>query len=223
MKLKENLKQDWAILLILLLPFAILAYFWNSYPEQIPMHWNFSGQVDRYDPKIPALFYIPALNIVLYFLFLFLPKLDPKGKNYTMFSRFYQIIKTGMASFMTFLFMVITAASLGIKINVMYAVIAPMILLFLIMGNFMGTIKPNYFVGIRLPWTLNNDEVWRLTHRLAGFIWVWASLFMLVMLLILPEPVMAVTFWIYLAAIVLIPSVYSFTVYKKITQEEEKD
>jgi uncharacterized membrane protein len=217
MNLKENLKHDWVILLILALPFVIMAYFWNSYPAEIPMHWSFSGQVDRLDPKIPGLFYLPLLSIVLYIVFIFLPKLDPKGKNYELFAKFYQIIKVSMAAFMTFLFMVITATSLGIKINVMYADLAPIILLFLVMGNFMGTVKPNYFVGFRLPWTLNNEEVWRLTHRLAGFIWVWSSLLMMILLLVFPERVMAVLFWVYVGAIVLVPSVYSYLTYKKIT------
>ena len=217
MKIKINPKQDWIIWLMLALPFAVIAYFWNRFPEQVPMHWNVSGQVDRYDPKFPGLFFGPIFNIALYIVFLILPAIDPKGKNYARFAKVYQIIKVGTATFLTFIFMLVAAISLGVTINVMYAVIAPIILLFLIMGNFMGTIKPNYFVGIRLPWTLNNDEVWRLTHRLAGFVWVWASLLMLALIFVMPENIMVGLFWVYVVAITLIPSFYSFFIHKKIT------
>src|SRR5690606_19869238 len=84
--MKELLKKDWLIWVVLLAPFAIIAYFWNQFPEQIPTHWNAKGEVDDYSGKYFGLFFSPLLNIGVYLLFKALPFIDPKKYNYQFFS-----------------------------------------------------------------------------------------------------------------------------------------
>jgi uncharacterized membrane protein len=89
------------------------------------------------------------------------------------------------------------------------------LILFLILGNVMGNIRNNFFVGIRTPWTLASEEVWTKTHRLAAKVWVVSSLITMVLIAILPHP--EIVFGIYVGVILIIPIVYSFLVYKKLS------
>jgi len=88
-------------------------------------------------------------------------------------------------------------------------------LLFAIMGNYMSTIKPNYFAGIRLPWTLENADNWKKTHALAGRIWFGGGLLLAIICLFLPPAVAFVAFFISLTLMILIPCIYSYNLYKK--------
>ena len=218
MKIKELLKQDWAIYIFLLLPFIMILIFWEKYPPQIPMHWSFSGTIDRYESKMPGLFFIPGFNIFLYILFLVIPKIDPKWDNFKLFKKTYQIVKYSIILFMTFLFFVITATCFGYKFDTMYAVTIPIIIFIAIFGNIMGNIRQNYFVGIRLPWTLSNEQVWTITHRMAGHLWVWSSIIMIILIVMLPSNIIKYGFWVYIGTIVIVPGVYSYIVYKRINK-----
>jgi len=218
MKIKELLKQDWAIFVFLLLPFVMILLFWDKYPAQIPMHWSFSGKIDDYETKMPALFFLPGFNILLYVLFLVIPKIDPRWDNFKLFKKTYQIVKYSIILLMTFLFFVITAFSFGYRFDTMYAVIIPITIFIAIFGNVMGNIRQNYFVGIRLPWTLSNEQVWTITHRMAGHLWVWSSIVMIILIVILPASIIKYCFWVYFGCIVIVPCVYSYIIYKKITK-----
>ena len=88
-------------------------------------------------------------------------------------------------------------------------------LMFAFIGNYMVNIKPNYFAGIRLPWTLSNDENWRKTHQLGGKLWFAGGMLIAVASFFLPGP-QAFTFFISVIAImVIIPLVYSYRLFKK--------
>jgi len=219
--MKDYLKKDWLILFVLLFPFIVTLYFWNELPEQIPIHWNYEGEIDNYVTKMPGIFIIPAFAVVLYILFLAIPRIDPRWNNYNLFKGSYQTLKFSIVALMTLLFYVIIAASLGFNFDIMYFVIVPIVLLFTVFGNIMGKLRPNWFIGIRLPWTLSNDDVWQITHRFAGKLWVWSSLCMMVLILFLPTEPIKIIFWIYFAVIIFIPSVYSYFIYSKLSKKTE--
>ena len=214
MKTKEYFKNEWPIFCLLLIPFIAIAYYWNQIPQLIPIHWNFAGQIDNWENKLYGIFYIPGLNILLYILFNIIPHFDPKRKNYSMFGRSYRIIKISIISLITMLSLIVLFASLGADIDIMYWVIIPIIIVFLIIGNLFGTIRQNYFIGIRIPWTLANEDVWRLTHRFAGRIWVWSSIIMLLLVIFLPSDIIKFIFWIYIGFLIIIPIVYSYLKYQ---------
>lgn len=220
--MKNFLKNEWLIIFVLIFPFMVIFYFWNELPEQIPIHWNYAGEIDNYVTKIPGIFILPAFAVVLYILFLAIPRIDPRWDSYKLFKGSYQTLKFSIVALMTLLFYVIIAASLGFDFDIMYFVIVPIVLLFTVVGNMLGKIRPNWFVGIRLPWTLSNDQVWQLTHRFAGKLWVWSSLCMMVLILILPTESIKIIFWIYFAFITIIPVVYSYLIYKNLSKNKEE-
>ncbi|MDZ4701250.1 MAG: SdpI family protein [Rhodothermales bacterium] len=212
MKLRELIKSDWPAWLVVGLPFVVLAVVWDRLPAELPMHWNMYGEVDRYDAKGFGAWMIPLLGLGMYVLMLAIPWMDPKHridpgqKGVKAFRLIIPAMMTGM-------FGIVCLSWLGYPINTSSAVYLLLCVLFLAMGNFMATMKPNYFIGIRTPWTLESPENWRRTHRLGGKLWVFGSLVMIVLWLFLP---VGVYFWVFMAGVLtmsLVPVGYSLVLY----------
>ncbi|MGZ5242725.1 MAG: SdpI family protein [Bacteroidia bacterium] len=211
--MKNLLKKDWLIWIILLVPFAVVAYYWNRFPEQIPMHWNIKGEVDDYSSKGFGLFFPLVLNIGMYFLFKALPYIDPKKSNYALFKSKLHIIQLALHVFMSSMAITTNFVALGYKIDIAAFVNIGIVLLILVLGNYLSTIRPNYFIGIRTPWTLANEDVWVKTHRFTGRLWVAASLLMILLFIFFPfEPAIVIT---YLVIIILPPFIYSYLQFRK--------
>lgn len=166
--IKLSLKSEiFPILLILL---SILASFWfyQNMPEQVPIHWNAAGEVDNYGSRAFGAFFFPVLILGIYLMMIFLPYLDPKKDRYAQFVKAYWAIRFILLIYLILIYF--TASLAGVGYNVPVGKIIPIAvgILFLIIGNYLGKIKPNWFVGICTPWTLSNEEVWNRTHRLGG-------------------------------------------------------
>ncbi|RYD68849.1 MAG: SdpI family protein [Sphingobacteriales bacterium] len=216
--MKNTLKKDWLIWLFLLAPFAIITYFWDRFPAEIPLHWNMNGEADSYGSKLEGLLLMPLVNIGLYILLLVLPYIDPKKANYALFKSPYQILRFVIHIFLFLAFMMIIFTVLGYDISSQKIIPLAVIALMLVLGNYMGTIRPNYFVGIKTPWTLANEDVWVKTHRFSGKIWVFASLIMLVIALFLP--INEIIMLLYIALLVLPPFVYSYLEFRKLESKK---
>ncbi len=171
-------KSDWLLLLFVLSTFVIGIIFYPNMPDKIPIHWNIKGQVDNYGNKFFGTFMIPGLNLALFFLFLILPKVDPRKENYKNFNNSYTIFRWTMHIFLSILFILIlinslkTAYELPRYFQIQFVVSLFVAILFIIIGNYLGKIRDNFFIGIRTPWTLSSKEVWYKTHRLAGKLYV---------------------------------------------------
>jgi len=221
------LKKHWLVTILLVLPFIILAVVWNELPEEIPVHWNAKGEVDRYGSRYELLL-LPCLSILTYLLVVYLPRLDPK-KKVNQFKGVLEKIGLLMVAFMFLIFVMILMVTLGMDINVTAVVFTAVVMLFLVLGNYMGKFRPNYFVGIRTPWTLENEEVWVKTHRFSGALWVSASIGMLFYIL-LGQPFKTpgsteffVVFTTYVLLCSLVPLVYSYFVYKRLSEEQSEN
>ena len=167
------------ILVLLSLQVIVSFLLYPSLPDHLPTHWNIHGQVDGSMSKMNGLLVPLGINLGLYVLLLAVPCLDPK-KKMEQFRNTYGWIRLSVHTFMVLLFVAKMAYSLGYKIPMDRIVPALVSILIIIFGNLMGTMRPNYFVGIRTPWTLESPAVWQKTHRISGPIWVAAGLLGLV-------------------------------------------
>lgn len=95
-------------------------------------------------------------------------------------------------------------------------------LMFAFIGNYMNNIKPNYFAGLRLPWTLSSDDNWRRTHQMAGKLWFWGGLSAAILSLIIPSPFSIIVFFLILSVLVIIPIVYSYRIFKNEFRESDQ-
>jgi uncharacterized membrane protein len=211
----NTLRKEWPLWLIMggLMLSAVILY--PNLPAQVPGHWNIYGEVDAYYPKAFSVFFPPLLALGLYLMFLFLPLIDPKRSNYQRFTGAYAVMRWGWVIFMGILYVVTMMVSLGYSVDIGLMVKVLVAVLFLIIGNYMGQFRHNYFVGIKTPWTLANEEVWQATHRFGGKIWVAGSLVCLVM-----APISAAwSAYVFLACIVImavIPVVYSYLLFARL-------
>lgn len=167
--------------LIILATIGSVFYFYPLLPERVITHWNFAGQADGYSSKNFQVIFFPALIIFMYLLFWALPKIDPKNKNYANFLLPYKVMQTVFITFMATLFFVTSLVNIGYNISISVFTSLGIGIMFIILGWYMPHLKPNWFVGIRTPWTLSNDEVWARTHRVGGKVFIFAGVLFVVM------------------------------------------
>jgi uncharacterized membrane protein len=209
-----NLKREIPLILIIIAAFLVSIYFYPMMPEKVPTHWNFKGEIDGYSGRLSGSLIMPIINLIMYILFIFLPALDPKKENYRLFESTYIYFRYLFHIFFFAMHIMIISASLGYIVNTTRLVTFGISLLFMLMGNVMGRVKHNYFVGIKTPWTLANEEVWRKTHRLAALLWTAGGLIGVIL------SIFNVNLWFIFVAILILPSIipiiYSYIVFKNI-------
>lgn len=195
--------------IIILIPILVGLALWDRLPEQVPVHWDINGAVDGYAAKVQAVLAMPLLLVVFQWICAIGTSLDPKKKNINdkMFTLVLWIIPVTSLVCNSMVY----ATALGHQINV--NVIMPLFMgaLFIIIGNYLPKCKQSYTMGIKLPWTLENEENWNKTHRFAGFIWVVGGVIIMLSAII-------GAFWIFfvlLIPMVVVPVVYSYLLYKK--------
>ncbi len=202
------------IVLLLAIPFALIAFYWNVVPDTVPIHYNIDLEADRWASKAAGLFMLPCISLFTTVLLLFVPKIDPKG-NLEKHMNVYRSIVLATAFFLTGLFSMQLFRYVGYDIPLDFIPLA-IVTLMAFIGNVMLKVKPNFFLGIRTPWTLSNDEVWRRTHRVGGYLWVFASVVMLPIILFTPTDVYTKIFMGYIAIIAIVPIGYSLYLYQQL-------
>ena len=212
--MKNLLKKEGLNLVLVSLPFVYLAYIYGGLPAEVPMHWNASEEVDRMGSKA-ELWMIPfLLPLLTYVILLAVPSLDPKKKIELMGGKF-QSLKTMLVDFLSILALYIIYTSSNPAEMRISGVIILIGLLFMGLGNYFKTIQPNYFIGIRTPWTLESETVWKSTHRFAGVLWLVGGLLMvLVGMFSKGTPVIMVTV-IVGVVVSLVPMGYSWMAFNK--------
>jgi uncharacterized membrane protein len=152
--------------LILTLAITILAY--PALSDMIPSHWNMAGEVDAYLPKIWGVLIIPLLMVPLTALFFLLPRIDPLKENYEKFRPYYDGFILVFLVFFLLIQLQIILWGLGYQISP--NLIVPLLAgaLFIYLGFLVEHAEQNWFVGIRTPWTLSSEQVWKKTHVLGG-------------------------------------------------------
>lgn len=216
MKNFEIKKEIW-IWLVMLLPILYLAYVWPDLPETIPTHFGADGKPNGWSSKSDFKFMVPGLVVGIYLLMTIIPLIDPKGKIEAMGKKYF-MLKFFLMLFMNALCLFIIRSAItqdGGNPEIMFLLVGGM---FAFLGNYMQTVKPNYFIGIRTPWTLENEVVWRKTHKLGGKLFLVAGVLMMVLPFILKARFYPVFVGL-IAVAAAIPIVYSFIVF---TQERRK-
>lgn len=208
----EKFKKEIPYLAVSLLPFVYLAYIWPSLPQSVPMHWNASGEIDRWGDKSETLMIPILMTGLVYVLFLILPKIDPKGKLESMGNKLnsFRMILTCFMSVLS-LYVLYSIKTLNADPKMLFPLLG---LLFAFLGNYMKTMKPNYFIGFRTPWTLENEEVWKKTHKMGGMLWFIGGLLMTFTFL-LDGKTQLYTFMAIIVVITIIPVVYSYLEFQK--------
>jgi uncharacterized membrane protein len=205
------------MLLIISIPLIYTGSVYSGLPQTIPIHFDMNGKPNGYGDKNMLWFlvlFLSALSAGMYLLIKNLPKIDPK-KTAGQSPELYNKIAIILVIFLCALNIAIVYASVNGSFN-MNNILLPLLgLLFLVLGNYMHSIKPNYFVGFRLPWTLENEDNWRKTHQLVGKLWVAGGLAITISTLLLPANIGFIFFGAIMLIITIIPIVFSYRYFKK--------
>lgn len=218
--MNETLKKELPIIGFVLLPFIYLTYLWNSLPEKVPIHWNLKGEIDDWGSKYSLIVIVFLLPVLTYVLMLLIPKIDPKKRVEFMGGKYFQI-KFVLVVFMSVLALFIIHSSNSQTLSSPSIVLVLIGLLFMALGNYFKVIKQNYFLGIKTPWTLESEEVWKLTHILAGKLWIVGGLLIVISSLVIPEDINFYLFMTITAIITIVPIVYSYIKFKELKSLKE--
>lgn len=207
--IKQNKGKLILTSIAILIPVAIGLFLWNDLPDTIATHWGFNGQPDGYSSKVFAVLGLPLLLLAVHWFCVLATKLDPKHKdiNPKMFSIVLWICPAISIVMNTMVYLI----ALGKEIRFVSGVIIFMGLLFIIIGNYLPKCRQSYTMGIKLPWTLENEENWNKTHRMAGVLWVIGGIVILATAIFESY----IIFFSVVALMVVLPTIYSYVYYKK--------
>lgn len=209
------LRQYGLAWLLVLGSFAVVAALWSKMPERIPTHWNAHGQIDGYMDKPWGALIGPLSSLAMVGLLSLLPAVSPEKFSMDPFARVWKILVTALAGFLFVVTAAITLVGAGISIDVTRVIGVAVGALFIVIGNFMGKLTPNFFAGIRTPWTLSNEEVWLRTHRLGAKMFVGSGLLSALATLISP-PIGIATILVTSLAAGFVPVIYSYVIFRKL-------
>jgi len=202
--------------------FVASAAVYPRLPEKIPTHWNIQGQIDGYGNKQWALFLMPAIMLGLTALFLALPWLSPQQFSLDSFKSTYGFIAVVIMATMLYIHGLMLWAAVAGHVDITRALLAGLLTMFGLMGNVLGKVRRNFWVGVRTPWTLASDRVWNDTHRLAGQLFVAAAVSGLICVLLpLPLPVITIATIVIILSAALFPAGYSLVHYKRLERRGE--
>lgn len=163
-------------LLLIAAACAALVYCWHLLPTQVPVHWNIEGQVDGYAARAVMWVLGPGGMALFALVGLALPVLSPRRFGMTEFLSTYYYLAGLVVCMLGYVFALMLIAGTGGEVSMLRAVPAGLFLLLILMGNPMGKVRRNFYVGVRTPWTLASERVWYATHRVAARLMVVSGL-----------------------------------------------
>ena len=207
--IKNNLKTLIVTSVVILLPILAGILLWNQLPEQLPVHWNASGEVDGWSSKAMGVFGFPALLLAVQWLCVFGTSADPKKAAHS--EKVLKLVLWIVPILSVVLNGIIFATAMGkdLPVDMVAAMLVGVIIA--IIGNYLPKCKQNYTIGIKIPWTLNSEENWNRTHRFAGRLWTVCGLVVVLAGLVDVLWIMLGTFII----IAFVPMVYSYILHRK--------
>lgn len=199
-------KSHLIILGIIVLSFLVSGYFFNQMPEQMASHWNIAGEVNGYMSKFWGLFLMPLISLGLFVMFLIIPFIDPLKENIEKFRKYFDAFIIFIILFLFYIHGLTIAWNFGFKFDMGYAITPALSALFYLSGILISKAEKNWFIGIRNPWTLSSDVVWKKTHKIGGKLFKLSALIILLGLI-------KISLAFYFVLIPIISSVIYLTVY----------
>jgi uncharacterized membrane protein len=205
---------QWVCLGLCLAALAVTAALYGRLPELVPTHFNMAGEPDRWSDRLTAGLMMPGTMALMWLLLWGLPKISPTGWRVEPFFEVWNRIQVALLVFFLLMHVGILGHAVGWwGADLGRAIMVGVGLLFVTLGNYLGKTTRNFFLGIRTPWTLASDEVWRRTHRLGGWVMVGAGMVLIGMGLLGAHQAVLI---VVISAAALVPVVYSFFAYRAI-------
>jgi len=213
-------KSEIAVLIIILASFGSAIYLYPLLPETLASHWNEVGEVNGYLPKAYTLFAMPAVSLLVFLLFVAIPRIDPLKHNIEKFRNYFDGFIVLFTLFLFVLYLLTVFWNFGFTFNIIHVFILSFGILIFYTGMLLENSKRNWFIGIRTPWTLSSDRVWDKTHKLAGKLFKACGIIGLIGFLFERYAFYIILLLIFGAVIYSV--VYSYVEYKKEHRQNRK-
>lgn len=192
--------------------FSLAVY--ERLPAQVPTHWGLDGEVDGWSPRALGAFLLPAVGTLTVLLLHAVPRIDPRGDNVARFRPEFYLVINLVAAFLLLVHVAALGVALGWAVDVTAVIAVGLGGLLAAIGNYLPRVRANWFMGIRTPWTLSSDAVWRATHRVGGRLFVAAGV-------VVAASALLPAMWrgpVIVAAVLvaaLVPAVYSYAAWRR--------
>lgn len=212
--MKTDLRRELMLWAVLLAPVIYLIAVWNKLPDQVPIHWNSAGEVDGWASKRSLPLFVGGLQLGIYLLMRVLPHIDPRKMNIEASARAYQRLRVVLGLLFGFIGFLMVHSALHQQMDLPRWLVPGLFFFLAALGNYMHSLRSNYFIGVRTPWTLEYPAIWERTHRFAARLWFWCGLLGGVLGFILPTGLLPWTM-VLVGAMALVPIVHSFVLYRQ--------
>lgn len=201
---------------LILLPVLVGLAFWNRLPEQIATHWGINGNANGWSGKPFAVIGLPLVMLALHWLCVWITAKDPNNQGQS--KKVFGMVLWICPVLSLFVSGIVYANALGKELNVAMVVLLLIGLMFVAIGNYLPKCKQNHTIGVRIKWTLEDEENWTATHRVGGRVWVAGGVLLLAGCF-LPEQMGVAMMLLSLPVLVLVPILYSYSFHKKKVRE----
>ena len=203
--LKENKRTLIVTSIVILLPVLIGVFLWKQLPDVMATHFGWKNEADGFSGKAFAVFGLPLFLLAIHWLAVVVTAHDPKKQNIS--PKMFTLVLWLVPFISLFTGSMMYSFNLGYPVDVSFVCELLVSVILIVVGNYLPKARQNYTIGIKIPWTLANEENWNRTHRLAGFLWMACGLIMAV--LILCGAVTPIWMTAAGALVVIVPCVYS--------------
>lgn len=210
--IKKNIKKLILTSLVILLPMALGLIFWEQLPGTFTSHWNINGEADGTAGKAFTVIGLPLILLAFHWLCVAVTAADPKNKGQN--NKIFGIVLWIIPTLSILMFGIMYSLALGVELDMEKLMLAAIALMFLVLGNYLPKCKQNSTIGIKLPWTLADEENWNKTHRMGGRLWVTGGAILLITAFLRSKLIPFVLLTV-IAVLVVVPTVYSYALFKK--------
>lgn len=206
---------------ILVIPLLYLLASWNSIPDIIPVHFGLNGEADRWDQKTMLLYFLPFILILQYGLLVLLPLVDPKKKISGM-GRKYFSLRIMLSSALCSILLIYIKSLSDPALSFMQMLFPMLSVILVVTGNLVQSLKPNFVLGIRTPWTLSCNSNWQQTHRFAARVYITGGIILLILSVSLEINLLHSYFFVSLLLLLISPVIYSFLIRQNKSNKQNK-
>lgn len=207
--------KRWLGILFVTATIIFVMTVYNQLPERIATHYDMNGNADGWSGRLAAAWLLPAMAVLMLIVFAMLPRISPRLENFRKFEETYWVVANAMVGILCVMHVLLLGRALNWPIDVSSSMLLGMGVMFMVIGNVMPRMHSNWWMGIRTPWTMESEEVWRETHRLAGRTFLVGGAVTIVAALL---PV-SIRMYVAMSALVIagfVPVVYSYFVWRRI-------
>ena len=191
-------------------------------PERVASHWGADGAVNGYSSRVMVVLLVPLLALVMAVVLAYAPMLDPKRRNFPMHADAYWVVTNVVLIFLAAVHLMVIGFNLGWPMDINLGMGIGLGVLFIVLGNLLTRVRPNWIFGVRTPWTLSSDLSWRETHRVAGYGFVAAGLAALITGFLAPKIVFIVVI-VGIGGSALLSVIWSYFAWKRDPNAQGRD